>query len=554
VAAAVCTASHAQDVKFLNKDPVYWMNELRSTKPAARRAAAFALGKLGIAAWRYQGVRPLVEHLTDQEKDTGVRDAAAFALGEIGLGLRKYPRELGKQREMIWQAAAPTVLKALAEDESPQVRRSAAYAVGGFGAGSETAREALYTALADKSSGVRQNAAWALGQLDKAEGRQTVVRLCQVLSDDDAMVRRDAAGAIGEIGRLRDPSGRPAASPGVRPLIERLRSDRDVTVRKVALDSLVNVITPEDRPVAAELRTFLNSPDPEIARGAAFALGNIGGTEAAAALPVLRKALREPDTSVRVQASAAVVNLGEEALPALFDLIGALDDKEPEVRRCAALALGGIGPKAQAAIPALARHLRPEETNAEVRKFAAEALAQMGEAIEPAVPALLRAIREDKVPPVRQRSAFALLQVRDLEASKAVDTLAAVLEETDDEGAMVRYDAARVLAERLQGRAPARTVDVLLQMLNDKRIRIYKGSGTDVTGSSVEGSGGKATVAANLGGDARYLAAYCLRLIGPPKANRPDVIRALEEAAKSSDTETRNEALKALRIVRGNRR
>jgi hypothetical protein len=88
-------------------------------------------------------------------------------------------------------------------------------------------------------------------------------------------------------------------------------------------------------------------------------------------------------------------------------------------------------------------------------------------------------------------------------------------------------------------------------MLRDKRLRTYEGSGADVTGSSVEGAKGGATVAMNLGGDARFLAAEALEAIGKPKADRAEVRRALEEAAKSPDQKTRDCAKKALAAIWG---
>src|SRR5437763_1403596 len=92
------------------------------------------------------------------------------------------------------------------------------------------------------------------------------------------------------------------------------------------------------------------------------------------------------------------------------------------------------------------------------------------------------------------------------------------------------------------------------------RRLFYEGSGASVTGSSVEGAKGSASVAQNFGGDARFLAAITLVLyIGRPKVDRPDVIEALkepdvvkavEEAAKSSDPALARAASEVLRFIR----
>src|SRR5262249_30444012 len=212
-------------------------------------------------------------------------------------------------------------------------------------------------------------------------------------------------------------------------------------------------------------------------------------------------------------------------------------------------------------VKALAKHLRPDESSAEVRKDAAEALGQLtGDDVIQVVPDLLAAIKDDKSGAVRYRCIWALMNLQDLEAAHVVDPLTAVLnEKSKDEHAMVRYEAARCLGLRLRGKAPVKAVDVLLEMLNDERLKIYEGSGRDVTGSSVEGAKGGATVAMNLGGDARYLPAQALARIGSPNADRadvrealkaPDVQKALNAAAQSPDEITRKAANEALRFIR----
>ena len=58
--------------------------------------------------------------------------------------------------------------------------------------------EALVRALSDDNSGVREQAAWALGAI--GDGR-ALSALLVALKDDSAGVRRQAAWAIGVIGR-----------------------------------------------------------------------------------------------------------------------------------------------------------------------------------------------------------------------------------------------------------------------------------------------------------------------------------------------------------------
>jgi HEAT repeat protein len=548
LASSAARSQTTQEAKFLGKDPFYWIDQLGSPTPRERRAAAFALGKLGAEAHSHFGVPKLVVRLGDQESAPEVRDAAAYALGEIGLDLRQY---VAKYSHDAWAAANGSLLHALREDKDPRVRRSAAYGIGGFGKTAASARKQLQTALQDESPGVRQNAAWALGQLGTEQAADTLQALSKAFGDSDALVRRDAAAAVGEIGRLRGRNDELLPNPAVAPLLQMFHTEKDATIRKVAIDALVNAVTAQDKGAAGGLRQLLEDKDPEIARGAALALGNIGGTEANQAVRVLRDALRKGDPLSRIQASAALANIGEGASIIVGDLIAALDDKEPQIRRNIALGLRNIGEKASAAVPALAKHIRSDETHEEVRAYSAEALAQMpSEHLTKVIPDLLKAIKEDKAASVRQRCVWALFNLRDLHAEGVIEALTALLDEREDAQVLVRYDAARCLGLRLESKAPPKAVDVLLDMLNDKRLRIYEGSGADVTGSSVEGAKGGATVAQNLGGDARFLAAQALARIGA-KANRPEVIKALNEAAKSSNKQIASEAKKALDAIRG---
>jgi HEAT repeat protein len=543
---AAASLSPAQEAKFLDKDPNYWLDQLKSPTARTRRAGAFALGKLGTATYQYHGVPPLVEHVVDPEKEAEVRDAAAYALGEIGLALRPHRPELAK----VWTGAGDTLLQALSEDIDARVRRSAAFAVGGFGPAAASGHKQLRTALKDKSPGVRQNAAWALGQIGQTEALETLKLLAEVIGDADPQVRRDAAAAVGDIGRLGGRYSKPAPNPAAGALLQLLAKEKDAVIRQTAIDSLVNAVTEQDKGGAPELRRLLKDKDPEIARGAALALGNIGGAEAGPAVPILQDALNKGDEGTRIQASAALANVGPGAVATVPDLVRAFGDKEPKVRRNVALALRNIGPEASSAIPALARRLRRDEPDEEVRRYSAEALGQMrGEDIVSVIPDILKAVKDDKEPTVRQRAVDALFYVPDLEAHGIVRAFEAVLAEKDINHVMVRYDAARCLANRLRDKAPEKAVDVLLEMLNDEHLKIYKGAGTDVTGSSVEGAKGGASVALNVGGDARFLAAQALAQIGAPKAKRQDVIRALKEAAKSKDEELSKAAEKALERI-----
>jgi HEAT repeat protein len=523
-------AGPARCQSFLGKRLPEWLSGLDNRDAAVRRSSAFALGKMG--ADGYRAVPGLVKRL-GQDQDAGVREAAAAALGDVAAATR------GGGRALYGDAGA--ALEKALSDADPRVKRSAAYALGCFGTNAGAASTALKKALKDGSPTVRRNAAWALGRLGPAADADAVTDLCDLLTDPEGAVRRDASGALGALGR-------PKGLAGVAPLLRLAKSEKETVVLKTALDALAKLAGPDHRDGVSALTPLLSNEDPEVARAAAFVMGNVGGEPAVAALPVLRQALRDDDPLVQGLAAAALAGIGPEAEPAVLDLAAAISDgRDAVVRRNAAIALGHLKEKAKPAVPALVKALKPP-TPTEVRQYAAEALAHMRyPANEEAIPAALEAIRKDSDPTVRQRCVWALFALKDLERFGADKVLAEVLETKDESGVMVRYDSARCLAFAMGPRAPARTADVLLHMLRNRDLLVYNRTDAKVEGSGSEATRGQSGVAQNLGGDARFMAAEALGWLKASAAKRKDVIDALKEAAKDKDEKLRDKAEKALK-------
>jgi HEAT repeat protein len=542
----LCHPSPGYGQAFLGKSLGRWIDDLKDKDPSVRRSGAFALGKLGDFA--VTALPDLVRRVQD-DADASVREMAASAIGDVLMGLRGGDRG-------TWTLAGPVLEKVLNSDADPRVKRSAAYALGAFGPQAGPACASLQKALratnpdpAGRSkdqaawAAVRQNAAWALGRLGEGVEASAVADLCEVLTDSDPLVRRDAASALGEIGL-------PKAQGAVKPLLALVKNERDEVVRKTALDKLVDLAGPDNRDAARDLEPILRDEDPETARLAAFVLAKIGGTEGAAALPLLRQALVDDDVRMQGLAAAGLARLGPAAAPAVIDLAKSLSEsQDTAVRRNAALAIGRIGPDARAAVPELVKALDTANPP-EVRLFAAEALANIKyPAIEKAIPTLLAIIKSDPDPRVRHRCVWGLFSLTDLERFKAVEPLTAVLSETADEAADVRYDSARVLAFNLRANTPDKAVDILLDMLNNPRLKVYKGTDASVSGIGTENRGGQSSVRANQIGDARYMAAEALAWVGDKAARRNDVVTALRKAAKDSDDRLSKAATRTLEVL-----
>ena len=144
---------------------------------------------------------------------------------------------------------------------------------------------------------------------------------------------------------------------------------------------------PERR--AADLIENLRNPDAAAVDRAVRQLVEMGEP----AVPALILALKDPEARVRKAAASALWGLGPKAHDAVPTLAEALADNGDGVRLGAVMALGSIGRDAAAAVPALARAVRDRDGN--VRLWAAKALAKIGPPARAALPALTDAARYD---------------------------------------------------------------------------------------------------------------------------------------------------------------
>ncbi|KST63824.1 HEAT repeat domain-containing protein [Mastigocoleus testarum] len=177
--------------------------------------------------------------------------------------------------------------------------------------------------------------------------------------------------------------------------------------------------------------------------------------------------LKTADEEQRSGLIESLAGLGSSAVP---DLMNALQDKDPAIRKSAAIALGKIGKDANAAVPALKKVL--DDKDFQVRSSAMQALSSIdrkvivpfliselstGEAWErysathalrtfgkeavAAVPALIKTIKEDEDSWVRTSAASALGTIGK-DAHTAIPILIKSLEDGNE---TVRYGAAYAL-------------------------------------------------------------------------------------------------------------
>ena len=157
-------------------------------------------------------------------------------------------------------AQPPASLLADLKNPSAATRREAANQLGAMRA---DASRALIEALSDKDAGVREAAAFALGQI---ASRAATERLTRLLADKDAEVRATAAFALGMLGDRRS----------IAPL-SKAQDDADAGVRSSAV---VGLGLMQDEDAVDELIEMLADSSFDVRYDAAWSLGQIGEPDA----------------------------------------------------------------------------------------------------------------------------------------------------------------------------------------------------------------------------------------------------------------------------------
>lgn len=191
-------------------------------------------------------------------------------------------------------------------------------------------------------------------------------------------------------------------------LISRLLGDRDVQLRRAAVDVL-EILEVAAKDAIPLLTQSLTDPDRFVRIAAARAIANIDPQKAEAAVPRLAKMLSDPDLSIRVAAAKTLRTLGALAVPAVPALASAVADGDAEGRIEAMGALETIGAEAgKSALPQLIQAL--EHSDLRVRRAAAKTLGAFGAAAATAVPALRRTLGDDDAE-VRTNASDAILSI-----------------------------------------------------------------------------------------------------------------------------------------------
>lgn len=282
--------------------------------------------------------------------------------------------------------------------------------------------------------------------------------------------------------------------------------------------------------------------------------------------------LKDRDRYVRMQAAAALGQIGAEARKAVPALTEALTDEDESIRQWAAHALGQIGPEARSAVPALTAALRDD--NAFVRLKAAEAVWDLEHQDEPALPALAAALGHGNWLVVREaaftlgkiggraRAAVPALveavkhpsgEVRKAaaEALKKIDPtalVAALADALQCSDKYVRMGAAFGLGEA--GPAAGAALPALLGALRDESWLVCRAATVALGQVGAAARGAVPSLIAALKDEHELVRQAAAEALGHIGADARDALPALVEALKDKDDDVSREAAEALKKIR----
>ena len=293
---------------------------LSDSDPRVRAAAAESLGQLGPRS--DASVTDLIRILDDE--DDGVREAASIALVRMGkevvpglvralrngdpIFLQAVVDTLGR----IGRIAVPALGDALLDEQTPYIARGyAAMALAQIADRDDSVIKTLTRALEDDSANVRMSAAEALGHAG-AVAQPATSKLIEITTNsrEVVLVREFAMSALVKIA---------PGDPAVEQALVLAISDGNSRIYEAAVAALLRIrLWREGAPnIDAQVTRLITELDGGSV-AAAEALGLIGD-DAEAAVPSLIHALESPDAGMRDAALVALERIGPQTqtIPAL---------------------------------------------------------------------------------------------------------------------------------------------------------------------------------------------------------------------------------------------
>lgn len=357
------------------------LQQLNSDKVEAKTKAARELGEIGPAAAK--AVPGLLKAL--ETDNPGLRHEATVALGKINSDPAQSIPALGK----------------VLSDKFPFIQFSAIEALGKFGPDAKSAVPLLKKSLADKEPLISVSAAKAIVQIEwgnDAIAGQVIPTLITGLKNERSDISTEAIQGLAMLGPL-------AVTP-----VQELVTAQPTTASLNACDVLMS-IGPAATPALPKLVAASKSADSKVKWHAMNAIGSIG-PDAKSAVQPLVTGLSDPDEQVKLAAGQALQRIGKASVSALVTSL-----KDERLAAVVAGVLGGIGPDAAEAVPALGGLLKLKDP--EVRREVILALASIGPPAKSTVPDLIKILGDGDFQ-YRGSAAFALGKIGDRSAESAL--------------------------------------------------------------------------------------------------------------------------------------
>ncbi len=354
---------------------------LERNPPPARIALLRALGAIGSKA--IAAAPAVIRRLDDRDlvHDQPVWQVAAETLGKMGpeviptllplldpqhpqryLGACAALQQLGPQA----RPALPKLLELATYD--PPDCQPALHVLRTLGTEAKEALPILLRQLDSQDFHTQYLACRVLGAMGE-HGQPATDKLCELLANGAASVRRNAAAALGQIGPSIGSKGIEALRAAVADPLEPVREQALIALGRLgpaaraALPTLKEAVTTNR--LAAKAR-------------AAGALYRIDPSEGALVMAVLLHELQSLNSPWDAAEELAFVAPREKRVD---DVAALLDNQNEETRAMAATALGGMGRAAEPFLSRLERLAQaPDQTN-EVREAAQEAITKIREAL-----------------------------------------------------------------------------------------------------------------------------------------------------------------------------
>jgi HEAT repeat protein/S1-C subfamily serine protease len=350
---------------------------LNSKRPETRKRAAERLAALGAAARRV--VPRLLERLRTPGEPAEVVAAIDNALEQIGPPDKK---------------DLPALIDALQDQKCLQARRYAADALGKMSDAGKAAVDPLVKACQDEDTLVKRRAAVALGRFGVEFHDKAHAALLALLKNPDKEVRKAALEALWHMGKPSDPA----------PLRALLADQKAYPEERVYAVVALGSLGADEVP--ALLKAMAEDGDPWVVSVVAMILGELR-VRTPEVGQALARAVDHKEKRVRLVAVRTIRRLGLDG-PLVPAFLKALGSREDEVVLEALEGLPGIstfdkGSPTLALTPDSIELLKPALTSSQpaARCFAAYVLGNLGKDAAPAMPALRAALgQEQKKHPV----------------------------------------------------------------------------------------------------------------------------------------------------------